>query len=165
MEQLARGSNLSTAMISKVESGSGNPSISSLRRIAQALEVPLTALLAQEDAEAAAESVLVNHKRIYSYGGATYTVLSSPPNAEATVLLLEAEPGARMGLDGSPHLPHNAYEQAIILDGYLTCTIGTQVFELGPGDSISYPSTLHHFWENLGDRNVTAVWVVSASKD
>src|SRR5690554_6599549 len=146
MEGLGAAAGLSTAMISKVEAGNGNPSINSLRQIANALGVPVAVLFAQEDASLVTEEVLVNNKRVYGYNGATYTVLVSPTSRDTKFLLLEAEPGAERGTKNLPHDPHEGYEQAMVLEGELTVSVADATHILRPYDSISYPSTLPHSW-------------------
>jgi XRE family aerobic/anaerobic benzoate catabolism transcriptional regulator len=52
--QLAQASETSERYLAQIESGSGNPSVSVLRAIAQALDLPCAALLPEADARAAA---------------------------------------------------------------------------------------------------------------
>jgi transcriptional regulator with XRE-family HTH domain len=48
LAELARRSGLSKTILSRIESGQGNPSVETLFRIARALELPLSALLADQ---------------------------------------------------------------------------------------------------------------------
>jgi XRE family aerobic/anaerobic benzoate catabolism transcriptional regulator len=52
--QLAQGSGASERYLAQIESGQGNPSVSVLKAIAQALDVPITALLPRDSARTAA---------------------------------------------------------------------------------------------------------------
>jgi quercetin dioxygenase-like cupin family protein len=47
-----------------------------------------------------------------------------------------------------------------VLSGRLRVTTGFEPHELGPGDSVSFDSSIPHLLENVGDEPVTAVWVV-----
>ena len=47
-----------------------------------------------------------------------------------------------------------------MLRGRLGVTVGFEDYELGPGDSISFDSTVPHRLHNEGDETVEAVWVV-----
>ena len=44
--------------------------------------------------------------------------------------------------------------------GELTVTLGFEEYVLGPGDSVSFESTLPHRLHNAGSEVVTAVWIV-----
>src|SRR5690554_4242064 len=96
LEELGRRASLSTGMLSKIESGNGNPSINSLRQISEALGVPVAYLFSLE-ADAAVDPVAYNHKQIYSYEGVTFTVLASQDSGNNKLFLFEAEPGAERG--------------------------------------------------------------------
>ncbi len=47
--EVARASGLSKTILSRIENGHGNPSVETLFRIARALELPLSALLADDE--------------------------------------------------------------------------------------------------------------------
>jgi quercetin dioxygenase-like cupin family protein len=55
---------------------------------------------------------------------------------------------------------HTGREFGIVLAGRLRVTVGFEDHELGPGDSISFDSTVPHRLYNDGDETVEAVWVV-----
>jgi transcriptional regulator with XRE-family HTH domain/mannose-6-phosphate isomerase-like protein (cupin superfamily) len=55
---------------------------------------------------------------------------------------------------------HPGREYGVVLEGVLGITIAFDDYELGPGDSISFDSTIpHRFW-NAGDEVVRAIWFV-----
>ena len=58
--QLAEASLTSERYLAQIESGAGNPSVSVLRAIAQALELPAAALMPETDARTAALSVILD---------------------------------------------------------------------------------------------------------
>jgi quercetin dioxygenase-like cupin family protein len=55
---------------------------------------------------------------------------------------------------------HTGREYGLLLGGHLEITVGFETSELGPGDSISFDSTVPHRLANAGDEPVRAVWVV-----
>lgn len=55
---------------------------------------------------------------------------------------------------------HSGHEYGHILDGRLGVTIGFGTYELGPGDSIAFASTMPHRLFTIGDTAVRAIWVV-----
>jgi XRE family transcriptional regulator, aerobic/anaerobic benzoate catabolism transcriptional regulator len=83
--QLAQASQTSERYLAQIESGAGNPSASVLRAVAQALDVPTSALLPESGARAAAL-------------GAVLDLLAQMPEAELPALARELE--ARMARSG-----------------------------------------------------------------
>jgi transcriptional regulator with XRE-family HTH domain/mannose-6-phosphate isomerase-like protein (cupin superfamily) len=55
---------------------------------------------------------------------------------------------------------HSGHEYGHVLTGRLGVTIAFDTYELGPGDSISFESTMPHRLFNLGDTPVEAIWFV-----
>jgi XRE family transcriptional regulator, aerobic/anaerobic benzoate catabolism transcriptional regulator len=83
--QLAQASQTSERYLAQIEGGAGNPSVSVLRAIAQALDIPTSALLPESGARAAALGVMLD-------------LLAQAPEAELPALAKELE--ARMALSG-----------------------------------------------------------------
>jgi transcriptional regulator with XRE-family HTH domain len=55
---------------------------------------------------------------------------------------------------------HSGRELGFVRTGELTVTLGFEEYVLGPGDSVSFESTLPHRLHNASDEVVTAVWIV-----
>jgi transcriptional regulator with XRE-family HTH domain len=55
---------------------------------------------------------------------------------------------------------HSGNEYGHVVRGRLGVTIGFETYELGPGDSISFESTMPHRLFNMGDEPVEAIWFV-----
>src|SRR5262249_39318056 len=81
--------------------------------------------------------------------------------ADEDVEFIEAtyEPG---GASGPPDafVRHNGHEFGHVLEGTLRVVVGFDEFILGPGDSITFPSTTPHRLSNDGEETVRAIWVV-----
>jgi quercetin dioxygenase-like cupin family protein len=60
---------------------------------------------------------------------------------------------------------HNGWEFGVVLTGQLGVTVGFEDYTLGPGDSVSFESTIPHRLHNDGHEPVTAVWVVLGSNE
>jgi mannose-6-phosphate isomerase-like protein (cupin superfamily) len=77
------------------------------------------------------------------------------------VEFLEAtyEPGGASGPDDTL-VRHNGHEFGYLLSGTLRVVVGFDEFVLGPGDSITFPSSTPHRLSNEGDETARAVWVV-----
>jgi transcriptional regulator with XRE-family HTH domain len=57
-------------------------------------------------------------------------------------------------------LRHDGHEYGVILSGRLQANIGFETYELGPGDAISFDSSIPHEYWNTTDDYVRAIWVV-----
>jgi transcriptional regulator with XRE-family HTH domain len=57
-------------------------------------------------------------------------------------------------------LRHDGHEYGVILSGRLQANIGFETYELGPGDAISFDSSIPHQYWNTTDDDVRAIWVI-----
>jgi mannose-6-phosphate isomerase-like protein (cupin superfamily) len=55
---------------------------------------------------------------------------------------------------------HSGYEYGHVVSGRLGVTIGFDTYELGPGDSISFDSTMPHRLFTVGREPAHAIWFV-----
>jgi transcriptional regulator with XRE-family HTH domain len=60
---------------------------------------------------------------------------------------------------------HAGREYGVVLSGRLTVEVQFDTYELGPGDSISFDSTMHHRLSNPGDTPTQAIWFVVGRRD
>ena len=81
--------------------------------------------------------------------------------ADEDVEFIEAtyEPGGASSPDDAL-VRHNGHEFGYILSGTLRVVVGFDEFILGPGDSITFPSSTPHRLSNEGSETVRAIWVV-----
>jgi mannose-6-phosphate isomerase-like protein (cupin superfamily) len=66
--------------------------------------------------------------------------------------------GGSSSPDGSL-MTHGGREYGLVLSGWLEVTIGSETYELGPGDSVCFDSTVPHRVRNIGTEPVHGVWV------
>jgi mannose-6-phosphate isomerase-like protein (cupin superfamily) len=83
------------------------------------------------------------------------------PGADDRVDFLEViyEPSGH-STDARRPLRHDGQEYGLIISGRLQASVGFETFELGPGDSIAFDSSLPHQYWNATDADVHAIWVV-----
>ena len=83
------------------------------------------------------------------------------PGADDRVDFLEViyEPSGH-STDARRPLRHDGQEYGLIISGSLQASVGFETFELGPGDSIAFDSSLPHQYWNTTDANTNAIWVV-----
>lgn len=128
-----------------MENGRADPSLETLRRLAEALGVPLFDLF--QDGVPSPVNVLRAGSRVSvttPTGSLTYEKLS-PPSATLEVLRGRLEPTDVSSLE--PHA-HPASECVVVESGEMVVEVAGERIELGAGDSATYDSRLPHRYLN-----------------
>lgn len=166
LQDLSNASGVSISMISKVETGSGDPSLSTLRELASALKVPV-AMFFRDDVPSDGSVVHVNHKQTYEFDGVQTTVVVPVKGSRTRLLQLRAEPGAyRASADfwaTNSLEAASEFEYVLIISGRLELEVAGGTYLLEEGDSIAFPSWLPRAWRNAGTTTMHAVLCVSYS--
>ena len=159
MRALARDSGLSTNALSMIERGRTSPSVSTLHKIAEALEVPITAFFRLEPSRqdivfrpAGMRSCIEFPKgRWEGLGGEQFTDRLEP-------FLLTLESG---GSSGSYGMLHTGSEFVLCLEGKIEYEVEDLKYILNPGDSLIFAAQLRHRWRNVGEKISRAVIVLA----
>jgi transcriptional regulator with XRE-family HTH domain len=181
---LAREVGVSPSLISQIERGQSRPSVSTLFALSEALDVPVdaffrdqepaqdaaagnaaaadeTAALADEAAERThADRYLVRrgHRAVIDIeGGVRWERLTPTTLPGVEFLELVYEPRAESNRTLYRH-PGN--EMVLLLSGRLDIYVGFERYELSPGDSIQFPSSLPHRYVNPTDEVARGVTVI-----
>jgi transcriptional regulator with XRE-family HTH domain len=160
LQQLAETSELSLSYLSQIERNLLNPSVGTLKRIAEALDLPAGKLMFASEASSSRVTVAVlrkgQRKRVsFPQSSITYELLTPDLRRRASLLWLTAEPNAE---SGAP-LTHEGEDVVVILKGRLDVEVGGTWYELATGDSIYFNSELPHRWCNRGKGPAEAIWV------
>jgi transcriptional regulator with XRE-family HTH domain len=163
MRALARASGLSTNALSMIERGRTSPSVSTLYKLADALEVPITAFFRSEPVRQpvvfcqAGERARVDFQRGQweGLGGEAFTGRVEP-------FLLHLDPGASSGPFG---MIHSGAEFVLLFEGQLEYEIEADRFTLNEGDSLIFASRLRHRWRNPGKSRATFLVVLSCFEE
>jgi len=158
VRQLADQAGVSTGLISQVERGVTDPSLETMRRIAEVLEVPLFSLFQQPEEESVAVIRRADRYRISSPHHAIAYTRASPGGAKLEVLEGVLEPG---GVSADEPRSHPSEECVVVLDGQLTVQVGEQTHVLAAGDSCHFDSSIPHRFRNDGP--ATARFLVSVT--
>jgi transcriptional regulator with XRE-family HTH domain len=172
LQEVARETGLSKSFISQVEAGGANPSIGSLKKIADALAVPLAELFESEangtDPGARAHPdgdrdrpndvrvVRSNRRKMLVWPGedSKHYLVSPDVQRKLEVTFNELQPGY-----DSEVISHHGEECGFVIEGMLEMTVGGETFVLNAGDSIYFPSHLPHRERVLGDDLTRTFWV------
>jgi transcriptional regulator with XRE-family HTH domain len=173
LRELSQHLGVSASLISQVETGRANPSVSTLYAIAGELDVSLdellfgdrrSALVAGGDAtpQSNVERMLQpreTRKRIRLASGVTWDRLTPTAEPDSEFLYVTYEVGGASSHDGFQR--HQGHEWGYVIDGVLEVHIGFEVITLRPGDAISFDSTTPHRLANNGHEPVHGIWFVS----
>jgi transcriptional regulator with XRE-family HTH domain len=150
LDALARASGVSRSMLSQIERGQANPTVGVTFRIAHALGISLAELL-EAPGTSTSITVIRAQDRAYHYrsdGNCTIRTLS-PLNLEKDVEFYEVELAERGELRSAAHF-RGTREFLTVQKGRVQVESGTDVEELGKGDSVSYRADLPHAIINIG---------------
>ncbi len=166
IKDVSKKTSLSNGFISRMERGDISPSLSSVKKIADALDISVGDLFDKDDAKpgekASAEIKIVRKKErrklVYPDQQAyDYLLTPSIQNVGIEFILTVLEPG---GSSGKELYTHEGEECILVNKGTLQLYIGDDRFELFEGDSIHFKSSIPHRYENTSSTTLEAVWVV-----
>jgi transcriptional regulator with XRE-family HTH domain len=163
LAEVADGVGLSVGYISQVERGLANPSLETLKRLADVLGHTVGELFSNEPPPAHPLRYSVSkrgsRKRIQYPGSGIMNELLSPDlRHQMEVIWVEAPVGATSG--GHPH-SHVGEECGIVLAGQMVFWIGDDEVKLEAGDAIYLDSTVPHRWTAGGAEPLHAVWLIT----
>ncbi|HHU32397.1 MAG TPA: cupin domain-containing protein [Clostridia bacterium] len=158
LKDLAERIGLTASFLSQVERELAEPSITSLRKIAEALDVPIFYFLLDNDNHSPV--VRKNNRKVLHFPSTklTYELLSPDLNRQMEVLIARLEPGATGGEEDSTH---PGEECILILEGKMKITIGEETYYLEEGDSIYYFASIPHSLKNHGDGSLVFLSVIT----
>jgi len=157
---LSELSGIPRSTVTHIESGSGNPSLRNLIKLANALGVSIEELLARPRIEVQlvrSEDLPTTRK---SNGAVRITGLLPDPIPGMSIERVELEAGGRLA--GAPHLP-NSKEYITVIAGHLEISVAGQTHHLQVGDLLAYPGDQPHHYGNVGRGKVAFLSVVAAA--
>lgn len=153
IKELAELSDLSISYISQIERGEIDPSLSALRKIAHAMQIPLYLLF--DDVELMENLTLRREQQIIAYSedhNVSYRFLTPLPSPayspEALLISFEIAAHAQ---DSMNPIRHHSEEMIYVTEGQLTVQIGETDVVLEAGDSTVIQKDLPHICKNNED--------------
>lgn len=157
LEELSTQCGLSVGFLSQVERGLSSLSVSSLKTVCDALEVPLAQFFTLPDVDRPAITKAGQPHYLMRIGSSeiTYSMLSGPrPNRTIEAFIAEYPPGY-----SPPVLPHEGEEFAYVLSGTIVLIIEGEEHVLESGDSFQIDSNRPHTVRNPEDMQAQILWV------
>ena len=147
MKVLAEKTGLTSGFISQVERELAEPSITSLRKIAEALGVAVFYFFTEEKNIGIVVRNNKRQSRNFPKSHLTYELLSPDLNRQMEMFMASLEPGAETC---DEPLAHNGEEVTHVLEGTMWIKIGEDEYILETGDTIYYFSSIPHRIVNTG---------------
>lgn len=158
LRELAKRVGLTASFLSQIERDQASPSIESLRKISDALEVPLFHFLL----ESAGNSSVVRHNQraLLTLPGTnlTYQLLTPDLNRKMAAFLAEREAGQEKVT--APLRQHTG-EFVYVLEGQLEIQSGEDVYRLEPGDSAYFEGPMLRRLAARGDHTLRFISVIT----
>ena len=154
-EQMSRLSGIPRATWGHLESGSANPTMAVLDKVATALQVPLEELTTSPHSSGRLypKGVLPTHRQ----GDGEIRKLLPDPIPGMLIDRMEIPPGGR--ITGVPHMP-GAREYLACEVGEIALAAGGEEWLLAAGDVVAFKADQRHSYANTGRRNAIGYSVV-----
>lgn len=158
LKDAATRAGVSESFLSQVERGIANPSIASLRRIAEALDQPVATLFAGGDEYDGI--VRLHERRKMSHPSGYVDSMVTPPAAkQLEVHHTVIEPGIGSGPGLYTHVADE--ECVLVLEGALVITVEDESVRLAAGDSLLLDPRRGHRFRNPLDTPATVLWIMT----
>lgn len=173
LRSVAQALGVSASLISQVETGKTQPSVSTLYAMVNHLGVSMDELLGVTPpptaggAPSPAEAQTADHPPVQHAADNPVLEMENGVRWERLAtgggpvdpLLVSYAPGASSSIEGKL-MRHSGIEYAYILEGELTLQLEFDTFVLGAGDSLQFDSYRPHLYVNHGTEVARGIWFV-----
>jgi len=182
LEQLSQETNLSKSFLSQIERGLAQPSISSLKKIAQQFETSVVTFFSNGTSVSNSSGILSspegprsgccsyiedmkvvrkNRRKTLSLPGSkvSYDLLTPDLNRQMEVMYMCIAPGETSGDEPIVDLPGEKF--GLVLKGTLEVRVRDEVQQIQAGDSVYFPAHHPHSWCGLGKEPIEVIWVLT----
>lgn len=162
LRALAKESGLSVNAVSRIERGESSPTVSSLQRLAGALDARMTEFFRVEPEHSTI--VVREHERLRTRGdGVLMESLGTGLRGQRLgPFLMTLLPGAAGGEDP---ITHGGEEFVYCLEGEVDYLVGEEWHRLRPGDSLIFLASQNHMCKNTGLEKARVLLVVQAPEE
>jgi transcriptional regulator with XRE-family HTH domain len=159
MRSLAKSSGLSANALSMIERGRTSPSVSTLYKLADALNVPVTAFFGTPEVRQQVIHLLASDRARVPIVLGTWEGLGGEKfTGRVEPFVLNLDTG---GDSGPAPMAHTGHEFVFCLTGNIEYLVEADRYLLSPGDSLLFAAHLVHRWRNSGQGPATVLIVLS----
>lgn len=146
---LAERADVSAGLLSQIERGIGNPSFTTLIKLAQALEVPVGRFFGGEEKPGLLVRQEDRRRLLVAEHNLVYELLT--PHMHGRLGMIKAEIAAGWDNEKFPFV-HEGEECITVLTGELLVSVNGSEYTLTQGDSLTYDCSLPHWYRNPTER-------------
>ncbi len=152
--ELAEAVGLSPSAVSQIERGVVDPSLRSLRSIADALDTPIFSFFLETPFQGIV--VRKDQRRAFSPPDhkATYELATPDLNRRLEMLFMYLDPGTS---SSEQPLPHAGDECLVVLQGEAEVSVAARRYSLREGDSIYLNEGVPHNVTNVGENQLVCI--------
>lgn len=164
IKELSDLSGVSSSLISQIERGIVDPTVTNFWKLCKGLDMPINTFFEEEKPRIvirANERKTINFR--VSDPGVKYHLLSPNDDNVMVFLLIEIEPGVKK--DDKDFITHRGEECGYVLSGELAVFLDDKEYILREGDSIYFKSTIPHRFENRGESISRSIWTMTPPTD
>lgn len=184
LRSVAAAVGVSASLLSQVETGKTQPSVSTLYALVTHLGLSLDSLINRERPRSGASEVprvgspsrgegrtsdsvvqrWEDNPLIEMENGVTWERLAVGDTQVASPIVVTYAPGGSSSMEGKL-MRHEALEYGIILEGTLTLKLELESYDIEPGDSFCFDAHRPHLYVNQTDKPARGVWFVINGTD
>lgn len=151
---LAELADLSPGLLSQMERGQGNPSLTTLIKLSQALDVPVGRFFNAHDV--AGELVRHDARRRLQVAEDNLVYELLTPHMRGQLGMVRAQIAAGWDNESAP-FRHPGEECVIVLQSRLYVCVNGRGYDLVEGDSLTYDSSLPHWYRNSSEEDAVLI--------
>lgn len=157
VKELAAAAQITSSMLSQIERGQANPSLNTIRALANELDIPLFKFFVDDISESSGVVHPDSRKHIIE-NGVEYELLTEDMNCAIEFCQLTLEPGKTTKFSAQCH---KGEEVAMVLSGCFELSLNEEKVILSKGDSIKIAPEAKHYWTNAGTEDAVLVFAVT----
>jgi transcriptional regulator with XRE-family HTH domain len=157
LREAALAAGVSESFLSQVERGLANPSVASLRRIADAMHERVASFFVGEPPQGMLVRVKDRRRLVHPMGMLEDYLLTPSTARRLQIIYCVAGPGEGSGDERYTHVADE--ECVVVLSGCLEVSIGDETYTLNSGDALLLDPKNQHGFHNPGPKPATMLWV------
>ncbi len=166
IKELAESIDVTSSLLSQIERGLANPSLNTLRNLADSLNIPMFSLFVHENTNENNAVIVRKDQRIRILAGTTnsndielgYDLLS--PDLKGSIQMCEMVLGPKMTNSETPNA-HNGEEVAVCIEGTIELILNNKAFILEEGDSVRIEKGAFHKWNNPSNKRCVLIFSIT----
>ena len=185
LRNVASAVGVSASLLSQVETGKTQPSVSTLYALVNYLGISLDGLMGTsrpgsapfglssgsavpEPSDGRRSDTVVQRREdnpiIEMENGVTWERMAVGASSVADPLLVTYQPKASSSMEGKM-MRHAGLEYGVLIEGRLTLRIDFETYDLEPGDSFCFDSNRPHLYLNQSDQPARGIWFVIGRRE